>query len=812
MGYYYVDGITSSGKSVLLRTLAFEKSQSGINTIIALPTIALIDEYQIRFQADYPGMRVEPFYTGDERPNKTGAVGVDVKGEIQTTLPDEGRTIIVTHSTFTNLKLDSQLSHWNVLIDEELRVFNAEELSIHHSNNLLTDHLDVEPVGPRYGRVTIENKDPIKALLDNREQDATWDVFKNASRNLLSPWMSNYTILTSYNDLKNARGKKRKLFLFSALQASIAGQYAAVTVFCARFSETLHYKMWEWEGVEWKRDDDLCDQLRIQRHEGYHRLKIYYGYDGHFSKRLRDVQSEMFIRYQSEAKKLIGGKDFLFLVNNDIKGSCDLVAIDGSKGMKGQSCGLNEYDSYDHIIVGAAYNMTPAAGKFLSEFYHIDESSRKTAGVKQKLYQAVSRTSMRSGVPEKERIWVVPDRSVAEWLSGIMVGSSVFSLNLEQPPARTRGRPPQYEDSNQRKNQSKKSLRNSRKQVKSFIPEIAPEMISSMSVHFESDGDINTIRSISDFVATYRGTIFPDMYHNRGECLFLDGRGFISYLKKQSKIQYINKHDVPLISPAFWNPCYNGEKPRGKHNAVCSNGFMMDVDGGEMRPEDLSNLFPHLRLYVYSTFNHTKEEQRYRVYIPSTRPTTIPEYRAILETLVYAIESQGYMHKGQFLAKPRVSANTRLHGIDRSKLGAFSLFYLPCQPENGSKSFFKSFEGPGRTPLDVNDWLNTLPPGIHIQDNVADRPVYHEPPTDEINPEQRAGIAKAMDRWIQQGALPRNGYQGICDLFSDLCRLELTRSVIEWHLLNAATFANSPRDRKKQVEGLMKTWITKRKS
>lgn len=811
MKFRYVDGVTSSGKSVILRSRALYLSSHGHNVIIVLPTIDLINEYEFRFKREHANFKVEPIYTGDDRPDGIASVTISVKRVIETTLPDEGRTIIVTHQAFTSIKVVDCLSDWQVLIDEEMDVFQGIEINVHHSHSVITKHLESYPQGPKYGKVLVSNAAAIKEIYDNRNNDVAWGLMKDACKALLSPWAENYTILASYDALVMGRGNKRKLIIYSSIPPSLAQQYVSVTVFCARFTETLHYLMWQSQGVTWERDEELCSQLQIQGHAGYDKLKIYYGYEGHFSKRLRDSRPDMYEQFMVRAKEVIGGQPFIWLVNNDIQDNCKVGGVEGSARIKAKSHGLNKYDHLDHAIIASAYNKTPGAGKFLEEWFKISTAQVNTSGINQKIYQAVSRTSMRLGDPERERIWVVPDRNVAEWLSGIMIGSSVFSLNLEQPPAKARGRHAQYDDANQRKLQSKRNAVLCRKQKEAFEVEIAPEMISSMCVHSESAGDDNAIRSISNFVANYRGTIFTDRYRNRGECLFLDGQGFIRYLKKQSKIQYTNKHDVPLISPAFWNPCYNGERPRGKHNAVCSNGLMLDVDGGEMRPEDLTNLFPHLRLYAYSTFSHTKGEQRYRVYIPSTRPTAIPEYRAILEALVDAVESHGYIDRNEILAKPRVSVNTKLHGIDRSKLGAFSLFYLPCQPENGARSFFKSFEGLGKYPLDVNDWLSNLPPGIHARDSEVDRPAYYEPLTCEINAEQEAGIDRAMDRWGSCGALPGNGYQGICNLFSDLCRLKLPRSTIQWHLLNAASFASSPRDRRKQVEGLMKTWVTKRR-
>ncbi|GJD57070.1 hypothetical protein [Methylobacterium dankookense] len=807
----YVDGVTSSGKSVVLRKKANELSAKGHNTIIVLPTIDLIREHVCRFETDYTNQRVEPFFTGDDRVDALPSVTLAVKHAIETTMPDEGRIILVTHQTFSRIRAEHCLSEWHVLIDEEMDVFSGEEINLHHSHKFVTDNLKLCPQGPKYGTLKVVDAKAIKKVLDNPEGDEAWKLVNGVCRSLLSPWAVNYTILTSYNALVSEIGSKRKLIVYTIVTHRFAEQYASFTVFCARFTETLHYLMWQSEGVAWERDEELCSQLRIQAHEGYERLKIYYGYEGHFSKKLRNTHPDTFKQFVMKARDIMNGQPFIWLVNKDVKNDCELFRVAGGENIKAKSHGLNKYDHVHHAIVGGAFNKTPGASKFLEDMCNVSAEQQTISGVNQKIYQAVSRTSMRKLALEQDRCWVVPSRSNAEYLSGIFVGSSVLSLGLDQPAEATRGRPPKHGSANERKLRSKLRKKMEREQTSGFIPEIAPEMISVVSIYRGKDGDVNTIESISDFVARFRGTIFPHLYSNRGDCLLMKEKDFIQFLKNQSKTRYMDKHDVPLISPAFWNPLYDGERPRGKHNAICSYGFMIDVDGGEMRPEDLATIVPHLELHCYSTFNNRKDEQRYRVYIPATRPTSNPQYKAITSSLIHAIESNGYTSKKELLAKPRVSANSRLHGIDMSKLGGFSLFYLPCQAENGPKSFFKSFDKPPRMPLDVNDWLENIPYGIEVEDDAEDRPIYYEPATGEINTEQQSAINEAMDWWMAHGTGRKQGYVAISILFSKLCRINLPCSKISNLLYEAASMANSPEDRRKQVRGLMETWKTKRR-
>jgi hypothetical protein len=55
------------------------------------------------------------------------------------------------------------------------------------------------------------------------------------------------------------------------------------------------------------------------------------------------------------------------------------------------------------------------------------------------------------------------------------------------------------------------------------------------------------------------------------------------------------------------------ETSRGKGNHLFSNGIWFDVDGGDLAPAAFANLFPTLRMTIFSTFSSTKKMPRYRV-------------------------------------------------------------------------------------------------------------------------------------------------------------------------------------------------------
>ena len=89
----------------------------------------------------------------------------------------------------------------------------------------------------------------------------------------------------------------------------------------------------------------------------------------------------------------------------------------------------------------------------------------------------------------------------------------------------------------------------------------------------------------------------------------------------------------------------------------------------------LSKLFPELRMTIYSSFSSTKSALRYRVYVPTDKIMTVNQYKVITKELVRIITAAEFYNG-------KTEKQSRLHGIDTTKLHPVSLFYLPCQPRD----------------------------------------------------------------------------------------------------------------------------------
>ena len=152
--------------------------------------------------------------------------------------------------------------------------------------------------------------------------------------------------------------------------------------------------------------------------------------------------------------------------------------------------------------------------------------------------------------------------------------------------------------------------------------------------------------------------------------------------------------------------------------------------------------------------------------------------------------------------KDRRRPNTKAHGIDLGKGHAASLFYLPCLPEAPKARIWKNYKGPERLPLDVDGWLeNPIPVET---DDYEPKQVEVETDDRDDRPVDQARVDRALDEWNSSGTSSGNGDAGLWHLFVELRAAGLPHHEVEAMLLDAARWANSPKDRERQALRIIK--------
>ncbi|WP_156375672.1 hypothetical protein [Methylobacterium sp. Leaf125] len=785
---------------------AARRLAEGRKTLLVGPSIAALEEYKARAAPIHPCVTFELYHSQFSANDSSGPVRVDVEQVLDNRCAIGGRIACITHATFQNLDPSKQWPEWDVFIDEALDVYQPVEKNLHESHRVVTNGLKAISSGAFYSTLEITDRSLLRGIAEDRNKDLLIAELKSIAGRLLNDNYTTYTITSAYRKLLSKGGRRKKLYAYSVFTSRAVQRFGSVTVLSARFDESLHFHVWKREGVEWVEDRELMGRLNFQSHRGYSKLTIHYGYERNFSKSLRDRNPDSYASLVHRAIGAVSGKDFIRLENNDVKFTSVLSQTPGGKTIEGRSNGLNCYRQFDNAIIIPALNYTSQASDFLSRQYGIDKEMQSIGFACHSIYQAASRTSMRDGDLSIERNWVVPTKRQAQWLSDVMGGSSIVSLGLnDQPEAGKSGRPKRYADGNARKAKGNRDKRNRDRQANEFEDQIADNVFQDVPFLDANSDVVNSIIDKREIVALFRSSLFANLWDMKPHGLVMKPNEFVRFLKRQAKAEYEKKHDIPLISPAFFNPTIVPETSKGKRNTMFASGIMLDLDGTDIKPLQFADIFPELKIVLYNTYSNRPGDLRYRAYFDTTRPTTISEYKAIIDALIARIEDEGYVQRPRGTAKPRESV--MFHGIDMSKRGPYSHFHLPCQAKDDSRgsSFIKEFTGPDRSPLDVNGWIRALP--FVEEENDRAPPSYstllHDSST--LTSVQDAGISDALSDWYRYGVMPGNGCDGMLELYSKLCRLRIPDNVWTDLLYQAARSASSPEDRRRQVADLIAT-------
>ncbi|WP_139342589.1 hypothetical protein [Methylobacterium radiotolerans] len=686
------------------------------------------------------------------------------------------------------------------MVDEDIPAFIAETLNLHDNHSLITDHIDLGESGPIYARVKVADETSLKRIVDNKHKDDIWSNLRPMCSLLLQEDCECWVKVKQLNDLKCGLKSEGQLTVYAFRKPDRFLGFDGTTIASAWFEDSLTYHHWKNLGVNWREDDDVKRSILRPIHPENPRLTIYYGYEGRNSKNLRNrLEREGNGELRTAIKRLMGSEPFLWLENKDRADTSTLRACKNGVPLPPVSAGLNAYSDYRNAAVLMATNYDPGQSDILKRVigFNGEKQARAMVG---NLYQAFMRTALRKDEIEEEAKWVVPCFEEAQLLSERFPGSVVKSLGLAPLPDRkTGGRPRKFATDNDRKRNYERRKKEDLTRSVGFAHNLAPDLLER--VVFLNEQDETTYKSIGHFVRDFRGSYFRTWHETDPLCITMTDGQFISYLKKRHKDVYHQKHDIPCIAGALFDPTLTKNKnTRYEGNVVLSRGVWLDIEDGDLTPRLFEQAFPTIPFVAYSTFNHTKQKPRFRIYILTDRPMFFEESVAIYHEIRYSLKIQGWMN-GKKTAKRCESIDNRFDGID-CRPNPSQLSLLPCQSQDRKASFF--FDSTkGKEPLNVDLWLEQQ---LWFQgdDTFYDLPAVPDGGEEkELTPEQLILIHAATDRWETVGRSSGNGDAGIFALYLELRRARISIIEMEWRLYRAAEQSSSPTDRKDQVRRLI---------
>jgi hypothetical protein len=227
---------------------------------------------------------------------------------------------------------------------------------------------------------------------------------------------------------------------------------------------------------------------------------------------------------------------------------------------------------------------------------------------------------------------------------------------------------------------------------------------------------------------------------------------------------------------------------RTKGNALSCRGVLLDIENGNMMPEDLAKVFPDLEFIAYSSWSHTPSAPRYRIGIPSTQLVPPDIHALILHTIVDRLEATGW---GDALA------DGKKHGVDIGKLHEAAMFYLPSKRPD----CFLTHLHEARQPLNPREWVSLIPDDLLVSPPPPAPPEIHH---HEHAPAHKDGrVQWAIDYWRNRGCIKGKGRTQFWLLAKRLAEAGYDDAEMRDILDEQAGHATNSVERRGEIEGLL---------
>jgi hypothetical protein len=449
MDIWYISALCGSGKTHHLINRAYELAKSGHRVLVLQPTIELIErtiELELLTKPNHPKYKV--FH----RKKSGGSVASAISKHSKAGDELDGTIVFATHQVLPYIRYFAESSRWHVLMDEEMQVHACNQYVVPDTHSLLTDHLQLEPHKDVYSKITASDLEAIEDIARNKRKDQVLEQFRSAAQILRNDNYESYVNTKQYGEL--LVGPHKTLTIHSVLNPSVLAGFGSVTMASALFEDSMIYKLWSKMGVNFIEDAALTDDLLFTEHEKGSLVTIFYAEESTWSRnrrksRIEDSETTILDEFVRAVAAKYEGREFLFQANRDVK---DTIFGDNAKRIPNVPHGLNIFSHVHNIAFLSSLNPPPEHFRFMERCWEISGDELKRAVYCSTVYQAVMRGSIRDPNNEDDKIAIVPDRFVADYLHGVFPGSHVFRLDTDIPILirGTPGRPRRFASVNER--------------------------------------------------------------------------------------------------------------------------------------------------------------------------------------------------------------------------------------------------------------------------------------------------------------------------------------------------------------------------
>lgn len=415
---------------------------------------------------------------------------------------------------------------------------------------------------------------------------------------------------------------------------------------------------------------------------------------------------------------------------------------------------------------------------------------------------------------------VVMDRATADWLAQLFPGAKVVAMaGIPQPVKGRPGRKAVHKNNRDRTHAWRASQR------QELLDQLARINEESFEVGTYPELDQNSCDEMTLYIGENvtpksNGSLFCSIYDPLSELDLgvSDADKFIALLRALHERVLAAKEDSGLIAPAQFDPDASEATCRGLDNVVHVKGIWLDNDGGDLSHHEFTRLFPYLRIVAWNTYSHTPAKPRWRAFIPTSLAMTKDVHKLLMRQIESVLNKNGYWTQKELDQRPNIKRRL-VHGFDKSKFTACSLFYLPCQAANPRDSFFVDYNDDDRAELDVVKWLDECARKLELDPEPDPEPAPSPQPVIAKNVsaqlielgrllrEQKRSrphhiIEEATSEWRQ--ARKGDGHAAFFKLACALQRAGLDDHEMTQKLRDEAAYAYSSNERRAEIKGIVK--------
>lgn len=782
-----------SGKTEATIRQLIRLIRDGESCILAQPTIELSKQTLRSISAIDPNINVV-LINGETCPGGS----VYQLSEHLRQPPDHPHLVVTTWESFVRLPRIFNREKFHLKIDEVPKAFKSFSAQLPRNHSRLTEAMEIIPQGASYGEITVTDKGSLRRIAENRNKDIVDAIFQPCATSILDSKFKSFVNLEQHQGLLRGNVDEPFLRTFSLLMPDVFTGFRSVSILGARANESMLLKWFGRCGVKFKDDEEILSSLRYREQPNGDLIDFYYLSETNWSLYTQEQYPELRGIFVDGAMKCIGDRPFCWLDNVGFEADSPFGMHTNGLKLPHVSHGRNDFQHLDNLVVLTAFNLPPPESLFLEGVAGISRAEQKAAHDYHNTMQTIGRISVRDPNNRNRKMVILPDRQNAEWQSQVFVGSRVQSLKLDHRKPKKPGRPRQYEDSTER--QRAKRLRAQQEQDKLVDKfDLGAERILEAGFHMSCHNI--SYKSLRENVTTYQGSIVNSTFEGMSFPLTMNSLDFGIYMSGLHKKNYATKGDNQLIMPGLCVQIPNVDTNRGIENALFGRHIYLDIDGGNLKYLRLSQIFPHIEMIVYNSYNHTAQVPRYRAVFLTDGLVSPTIYKVLWRQIVQVIENSGYQNRNSY----RPKGERKLHGID-NKPNVVNLFYLPCQPKEGKGFYFHYSKN--RRPLCVGDWIENAIPTRFDDDQSEDRITVIDAVTEISNGNKIIEAALSRYRVFINSIDPETGRLGSSNKALFVFNQKLRRSGIDLYerdivLTQAANESRSPQARMKDKERYM---------